>query len=107
VKKLAIAAAAGLTLLSISTGVVLAGHAPGSGASRMQLSAATDIQPTASPAPSDDEGADEDSEAAENDNDQQGANEPQGHNNQKDDDRQGATARADDSQPAASGQQGR
>src|SRR5262245_66097222 len=85
-KRLAIAAAAGLMLLGVSTAVVLAGQAPGS-PSGIHRSAATANQPEGSPSSTSGQHAsdmDEQSAAAEDrqgddeqhsDNDHQGADE--------------------------------
>lgn len=114
-KKLAVAAAAGLMLVAVSTAVVLASHASGNGQSGIHLSAATGNSSSAGP---DQTAAEEQSEAAENgqvhdeqgedeqqeDTNEQGANE-QRNNNQQNDHRQGgATNQRGDDQPRAAGQ---
>jgi hypothetical protein len=106
-KTLAIAAAAGLTLLAVGTTVVLAGRASGSGPTGVHLSAATRSQPTATTSPGTAQKKDDADEQSQPGEDEQGEDE-QGEDErsesaEKDDDHQGTAKQHDGDQNGRTG----
>jgi hypothetical protein len=105
-KTLAIAAAAGLTLLALSTtAIVLRGHATTSmSPARVHLSAGTLSQHESSPSPAAAQNKSDNDEQGDNDNDEQGDNDSDEQG--EDDDKQGSNQKKDADEQHGSTHQG-